>query len=474
MSPKTSSPKRLAANNRASKSVQGDSDSDVEERSFYIQNVDSSLLDDEAIARLGERDNSGNNRDDSGNNSGSKGTNNDDSGSNKLPTVHTVTGGELKVTKIKTPLKKRDSLRDSLETEDSLEAEWTEDSKKIFFGGKEKKEKKSENGKEKKDHHGKDQGKEKKEKKTEETDLLECEFLVEDYDILKFRKDFMSQKSDWAIWKADSPLFAEAVAAGQTWASEKNHKAYKKEFVDEFERSVFDDSSRNAKNDSSPPAKQKRSQSSLPRNCFSEHDPRTCFFLEMDENDGMPLEVHTAIQENRDLIPAIFLSVISRVFVSVKFTTTIGSTEERQITIGSTEQQQIETGTQQRQKVGTNKSSTKVGTNKSTKVGTNTKVGTGNKMKLERVMQIRQSAVTWGGIGKKDWPVKFSQTIEGEEIEEHGKTSLKIKFTAKMEEIHENMENKFPIYAWAKARGPMLQVWKDAVNAMISHLKGEQ
>jgi len=391
---------------------------------------------------------------------------------NKLPTkIMTVTGGDLKVTRIKTPVKKRESLGESFQRKE----------------------------------------------KTEVTDMLESEFTIQDYDIFKFRKDFMSADSDWAVWKVESRLFADAVLANQEWANEKNHKAYKKEFVDEFERSVFDDFSRNAKNDSCPakndssspakndsdspakndsdspakndsdsPAKKK----SLPRNCFGEHDPRTCYIIAMDENDGMPTEVQTAIQDYRDLIPAIFLSALSRVLVTTKFTTM--STQQTRV---GTDKSTTKVGTNKSTtKVGTNKSTTKVGTNKSTtKVGTDkntTKVGP-NKMKLHRVMQVRQIAMSWGSIGKKEYPLRFSQTIEGEEIEgeevedseEHRKTegedqrrktSLKIKWMMKMDEANENMGNTFPIYALDRAMAQMLKVWKDEANAMINHLKGEK
>jgi len=155
---------------------------------------------------------------------------------------------------------------------------------------------------------------------------------------------------------------------------------------------------------------------------FARQDPRTCQIVDTAPDDSeMPIKVETAILDERPIGPGV--KAISRIRVTTEF-------------------------------------------KEGPKGGPKT-------MKLVRKVRVASAgAQVFGKDMAKDNPLRYTTTIEGEQLD----GSLKITWTSEMNEVNQNMDKKILFFhLWTNgARPPLLDAWKFQVEAMISHLRGQK
>jgi len=275
-----------------------------------------------------------------------------------------------------------------------------------------------------------------------QTQTLFSQFTVKNYKVDNFRKDFFDgltlstweyTANKWTLW--DLGKFDDGTTLG--WASDENHPAYRADFFEKFENQKVIDATPESKTVGSyDPCRfsldefPKGSPQKLPQPPFSHRDHFP--FVDVpacrvtDERaDEMPSEIYTALLDYRQVsLPGLGglplpLKAYSSILIKTNF--------ERNHDL--------------------------------------------KKMWVTRKVSLDQVRTDWKKIGMKDKPLKYTVTIEGQELVDG---SLLIYWTGKIDEVNANMDNKWPTFAWNQAMGKLLEAWKFQVNAMISHLNGEK
>jgi len=285
-----------------------------------------------------------------------------------------------------------------------------------------------------------------------ETDMLTSTFEVENYTIKEFEAEFMDAQSDWAIWKLGKFDDGKSLA----WASDKNHKAYDRDFERKFRErwslpsspeeilgQNYDsptyfieskDSGRGGETRDSGQAAilDENGQAAI----LDENGQAAILDHKTDDESGQnSMMVHAAVQDDRVGQYGQTLSLMS---VDTNF-----------------ESPKLE-----------NDSESDTNPKKCTLTRTVTVEKTKSKFKtLVRPFKYETR------IEAEEMPAEKTENSQQDENSQQAKTNIKVKWTTKMVWVNEDMVGWLNL--WSFARTPLFQEWEKFVQTMIRHLKGE-